>query len=173
MNLHAWRHSVLRPITKGGMAFFFLFVVGILVSLGALVVAFLRVPVLIEKKLRAETTKKKPGVWNKRHPALKDLKLLPNTAARDKTEVKLKVKIIEATGLAPAEKNGSSDAYVRLSFGGQSRKTKFIPKSLHPHVRHESKPFFFAPEFAVVILTHASGMSVVCSPSPTFRRISS
>lgn len=116
------------------MAFFF-FLLGLLAALGALAVAFLRLPAKLEAKLRAMTAAKKPGVWNKRHPALRDLKLLPNTAAPDMAELKLKVKIIEATGLAPAEKNGSSDAYVRLSFGGQSRKTKFIPKSLHPHVR--------------------------------------
>lgn len=117
------------------MAFLILFVLGALASCIAVVIALRLVPAKIEEWLRREIAKKPPGLWNKRHPALRDLKLLPNTAAPDVAQVKLKVKIIEATGLAPAEKNGSSDAYVRVSFGGYTRKTKFIPKSLHPHVR--------------------------------------
>lgn len=117
------------------MAAFFLLLLGMLASLVAVVMAAKAIPAKIEAWLRRETAKKKPGVWNKRHPALRDLKLIPNTAADKAVEVKLKVKIIEATGLAPAEKNGSSDAYVRVSFNGVTRKTKFIPKSLHPHVR--------------------------------------
>ena len=57
----------------------------------------------------------------------------------------LRIKILQATGLKIADftlNGGSSDPYVRVSVGGQSRRTPTIPTTLDP-VWHKFNTFYF------------------------------